>query len=97
MNIDNVEGLQYSDILSLYDDIAENYDLISPHWCCYIDRSLLMDWDYNAGWNPQAPVHAIQGQRTFGSNGHWSNGWGYTHYLCNHYCHRTCTWQGYSC
>ena len=84
MNIDNVEGLQYSDILSLYDDIIENPVLISAHWLCYVDSELVMSWDYNSGWNPQAPVWAIEGQRTIGT-GHWSNGWGYTRTLCDQY------------
>ena len=37
MNLDIIEGLTSGDILKLYDDIVENEDIISPHYCCFIN------------------------------------------------------------
>ncbi len=73
MNIDNIEGLKIDDIISLYDEIIESPDLIAPHWCCYDDSNgnLLMDWDYNRNWSPQAPVYAVSGQRTLSQVSDW--------------------------
>ena len=55
MNIENVENLNNEDIFSLYDEIVESPDLISPHWLCfsngYNDGELLMYWDWADGCN----------------------------------------------
>ncbi len=112
MNIDEIEGLQYSDIIKLYDEIIESPDLISPHWCCYNGSTILIDWDYNPSWNPRAVVRAASGQSVVGTvyenvvnrysgqawtAGHDSDGWAYTQYLCNSTCSGSCQWKDPSC
>ena len=102
MNFEVIEGLQNDDITSLYDNIIESPDLVSPHWCCYgSDGRALMDWDWTAAWSG-AVVKSVPGQEIMVSgcnrasywNGcHTSNGWGHTQYLCNRYCHRSCDWH----
>ncbi len=94
MNIENIEGLQNRDIISLYEEIIESPDYISPHVCCYSSGNIpYMDWDYFPSSSQVKSWSSSSGTRA-NITGY---SWDYVRSLCNANCSHTCTYEGYAC